>query len=114
MGVERGMRGYPISPDLMAAIERLYPREDTGKLALGFIGPPVAMRKPPADSRIPYTERIRELVRTLENWIDLNSRQLAEFEGEYDETRRKFEGRAMLLALREIHRLFPETFAETD
>jgi hypothetical protein len=102
------MNAYPISEKLDRALQKLYPGEETGQLALGLIGVDPSLRKQPADPRTPYGERIEELVKIIEYWVDLNARQLDEFEGEYDETRLKFEARAMLLVLRELHRLFPE------
>lgn len=97
-----------MSERLDRALQRLYPGEDTGQLALGLVGLDPSVRQPPADPKTPYGERVQELVKTLEYWVDLNARQLDEFEGKYDETRLKFEARAILLVLRELHRVFPE------
>jgi tRNA A58 N-methylase Trm61 len=63
---------------------------------------------PQGDTSLPYIDRVRALRETLEGWVKLKAEEILEFEGELDELRIRSEARATLLALREIHRLFPE------
>ncbi len=89
----------------------LYPDGEIGLLALGIIGFPKQAKLPTGDLTVGYSERITELRHLLEEWVDLYSREVKEFEGEFDLVRLRSEARAILLCLREVSRLFPEVFA---
>lgn len=99
---------YPLNEQFEEVIDRIYPGDDTGRLAIGAVGVSLAAREQLADPATPYTTRIQQLRDKLEGWVRLYADELEEFDGEYDILRLKSEARSVLMVLRELHRFFPD------
>ena len=100
---------YPMSIRLQKIIETLFDEPVDGFIALG-IGDyvPRGMKQSASDPNVNYMERINDLCVKLEEYIEIYSCELEEFDTEYDLTRIRSEARALLIVLREIANFFPE------
>ena len=104
------MSEQQISSRVKNAMDRLFPGEVTGQLALGLVKSSLFGCDPANDasSSTSYKLRVKELAKWLEDGVVLNANQLDEFELESEQIRLRAEARATLLCLRELRCLFPE------
>ncbi len=102
-------------PELIEMIEMLF---DTPDQALAVIGQgPMAAsrqgRKASVDPAIPTTERLQMMALELRGQLSLLARQRREIDDTLSTARFEAEGLAVLVALRELWRHFPDVFSDT-
>jgi hypothetical protein len=91
-------------------VPRLFRQTDQA-LAIVGVGPmatPVSSRRPPADSSVEITERLLGYEQELLDQLQLLSQQAQEFDDDVLLGRIEAEGLALLIALRELWRFFPQ------
>jgi hypothetical protein len=101
-------RGMP-DPELIREIRRLFRQPDSA-LAVFGVGPatfPGDWRRDALNPSLPMGERVRRYERELRAQLGLLAAQVDEFEGGELE-RLEAEGIAVLIAIRELWRHFPE------
>ena len=101
---------YKTSKELSEAIESIFSNPEEGLLALGAIDAGMGMQQEqPLSTEINPLERVSIFRRKLEDWVELYGLEIQEFDSEYDSLRISSEAKALLLALREIQRCFPDS-----
>lgn len=101
---------YKTSKELRDAIGAIFSNPEEGLLALGAIDTDIGMQQEqPLSTEIDPLQRVSILRRKLEDWIELYGLEIQEFDSEYDSLRISSEAKALLLALREIQRCFPDS-----
>jgi len=100
---------YKVSKELNDAISSIFSNPEEGLLALGAIDADVGLQQEqPLSEDLNPLERVAVFRRKLEDWVELYGLEIQEFDSEYDSLRISSEAKALLLALREIQRCFPE------
>jgi hypothetical protein len=100
---------YKVSKELNDAISSIFSNPEEGLLALGAIDADVGLQQEqPLSEGLNPLERVAVFRRKLEDWVELYGLEIQEFDSEYDSLRISSEAKALLLALREIQRCFPE------
>lgn len=104
-------RGTWIDDEILAAIDALFPDPEAAYAVAGIPARevfPYDWKSPVADITEPIIERLYRLDRLLRDHLRLLADQMPEFAHELDHARIRGEALAVLISLRELHRLVPE------